>query len=221
MQYHINPYATKENSNCQRRTLKVRGQGIVEAEPDMALISLGVVTKDQDPQKAQALNDQISKKIINALMQLGIARDDIQTASYTINPDYDYQDGQQILTGYNVTHILDIKVRDINKAGLVISTAVQNGANQINRVEFTIEDSKHYYNRALKLAVKDAAIKAQAITTTMKVTLDTIPCSITELSTSFTPLAEQSAMKLTAAAPVMPGKIEITAAIEAEFAYSV
>jgi len=221
MEYNFNPYGTREISTCRNRKLRVNGRGVVEAEPDLALITLGVVTKDMNPQTAQQLNDQISKKLINALLQLGIARDDIKTASYTINPEYDYNEGQQTLTGYNVTHLLDIKVRDINRAGLVLSTAVQNGANQIVRVEFTLEDAKQYYNRALKLAVKDAAQKAQAITNTMKVSLDPIPCSIIEQSTSLTPFAEQGAMKLTTAAPVMPGQIEITAAVEAEFEYKV
>jgi uncharacterized protein len=219
MEYTFNPYGPKEYSKCQKRNLKVNGRGIVEAEPDIALISLGVVTKDKNPQTAQILNDEISKKLINALLRIGIAKDDIKTSSYTIYPEYDYVEGKQLLTGYTVSHILEVKVRDINKAGEVIGTAVQNGANQINKVDFTVEDAKYYYNRALKLAVKDAAQKAQAITTAMKVYFDAIPCNITEQSTSFTPFAEQGVMKLAADVTVMPGKIEITAAVDAEFEY--
>jgi hypothetical protein len=53
----------------------------------------------------------------------------------------------------------------------------------------------------------------------MKVTFNTIPCNIIEHSVSFTPLSEQGAVKLAAAAPVMPGTIEVTALINAEFEY--
>jgi uncharacterized protein len=183
------------------------------------LISVAVITKNINLQTAQSLNDEISKNLINALLQLEIAKEDIKTSSYTIFPEYDYVEGKQIFNGYNVTHVLDIKVRDINMAGEVINTAVRNGANQINRVDFTLEDAKYHYNRALKLAVKDAASKAQSITAVMKVNFDPIPCSITEQSQSFTPLLEQSSMKLAAATTVMPGIIEITAIIEAEFQY--
>lgn len=219
MEYTMNPYGPKEHSKCQKRSLKVNGKGIVEAEPDIAMISMGVVTKDKNPQNAQNLNDEISKRVINTLLRIGIAKDDIKTSSYTIFPEYDYIDGNQILTGYSVNHILEVKVRDINRAGEVISAAVQSGVNQINKVDFTLEDAKYYYNRALKLAVKDAAQKAQAVASTMKVSFDPIPCSITEQSTSFTPFAEQSVMKLAATDAVMPGKIEITAAVDAEFEY--
>lgn len=219
MNYVFDQYEAKENQKCKKRILKVNGKGMVEVEPDIAVISLGVTTKDMNPEKAQSINEEISKKLINALLQIGISRDDIKTSSYTIYPEYDFVDGKQILTGYRVTHILEVKVRDINMVGEVINTAVQNGANQINRVEFTIEDSKVYYNRALKLAVKDAASKAQAIASMMKVTLDTIPCNITEQSTSITPFVDQSTMKLAAAEAVIPGKIEILAAVEAEFNY--
>jgi uncharacterized protein YggE len=219
MEYDFYPYESERHEKCEKRILKVNGKGMVEAEPDMVLISVGVITKDKDPQSAQNLNEEISKKLIQALMQIGIAKDDIRTSAYTIYPEYDYIEGKQILTGYNVTHILEIKVRDINMAGEVLNTAVQNGANQINKVDFTLEDASYYYNRALKLAVKEAAAKAHAITNLMKVNLDTIPCSITEQSTSFTPLFEQGAMKLAATEAVMPGKIEITASIEAVFEY--
>jgi uncharacterized protein YggE len=138
-----------EYLKCKKRNIKVNGKGIVEAEPDMVLLSVGVVTKDRNPQTAQNLNDEISKKLIDALLNIGIARDDIKTSSYTIYPDYEYVEGKQILTGYNVAHMLEIKVRDISMTGEVINTAVQNGANQINRVEFTLENATYYYNRAL------------------------------------------------------------------------
>lgn len=219
MEYKFNPYESKESFKCERRILKVNGKGMVEVEPDMVLVSVGVITKDKDARNAQNLNEEISAKLINSLLHLGIAKEDIKTSSYTIYPEYDYIEGKQILTGYSVTHILEIKVKDIGMAGEVIDTAVKNGANQINKVDFTLEDAKYHYNRALKLAVKEAASKAQSITAVMKVNFDSIPCSITEQSTSFTPLTEQSAMKLTATTAVMPGEIEIIATIEAEFQY--
>ena len=219
MEYGIYPYVSKETKKCEIRILKVNGRGMVEAEPDMAVISLGVITKNKNPEIAQNLNEEISRRLINALLQLGVAKQDIKTSSYTIYPEYDYIEGTQILTGYNVTHNLEIKVKDISMVGEVINTAVKNGANQINKVDFTLKDDKYHYNQALKLAVKEAASKAQAITAAMKVNFDSIPCSITEQSASFTPLLEQSAMKLAAAAPVVPGKIEIIATVEAEFQY--
>jgi uncharacterized protein YggE len=219
MGFDFYTYGSKEPNKCERRIMKVNGKGMVEAEPDMVLISVGVITRDINPESAQNLNEAISKKLINSMLQIGITEEDIKTSSYTIYPEYNYIEGKQILTGYIVTHILDIKIKDISMAGKVINTAVANGANQINRVDFTLEDAKYHYNRALKLAVKDAASKAQSISAVMKVNFDSIPCSITEQSTSFTPLLEQSTMKLIASEAIMPGAIEITATIEAEFQY--
>lgn len=219
MQYNMNPYFNKELYKCKKRMIKVNGQGMVQAEPDVAIISVGIVTKDKNPQNAQTQNYIISQRVINALLQKGIAKEDIKTASFSIFPEYDFVEGQQILSGYNATHILEVKVRDLDKVGEIIVTATANGANQINNVVFTLEDSKYYYNRALKLAVKDAASKAQTIAETMKVSFDSIPCTVTEQSTSFTPLAEQTMLKATAADVVMPGKIEIKASVEAEFEF--
>lgn len=212
------PYMTKAMDKCKKRTIKVNGRGSVDAAPDMAIVSAGVITEDKNAQNAQNQNDIIINNIIAALLKLGIPRQDIKTQTYTIFPEYDYIEGQQILRGYKVTHILEIKVNDISQVGTVINTVVENGANQINNIEFTLKDSSKYYNRALRLAVADAEGKADAIARAMKVTLDLVPCTVTELSTSFTPLTQPTTMKLTATT-VMPGEIEITASIEAEFLY--
>lgn len=212
------PYMTKSMAKCKRRFLKVNGRGSVDAAPDMAIVSAGAVTEDKNAQNAQNQNDVIINNIIAALLRLGISRDDIKTQTYSIQPDYDYLEGNQILRGYKVTHILEIKVYDIGQVGTVISTITANGGNQINGVEFTLKDSAKYYNRALRLAVADAEGKADAIARAIKVTLDSVPCNVVEQSTSFTPLTQPQTFKVTAA-PVMPGRIEITASIEAEFSY--
>ena len=219
MKYNMVPYAEAEEMSCKRRYIKVNGQGMVQAEPDIAIINMGIVVKDKNPETAQTQNSLLTQQVINALLQKNVSKEDIKTVSYSIYPEYDFIEGQQVLSGYNVTHILEVKVRNLSDVGEIIDTATQNGVNQINGVEFTVEDSKYYYGKALKLAVRDAGAKAQTIATTMKVTLDPIPCSIVEQSTSFTPLADQSTMKLTATATVVPGKIEIKATVEAEFQY--
>lgn len=212
------PYMSKTMAKCKRKTIKVNGRGSVNAAPDMAILSAGVVTEDKSAQNAQNQNDVIINNIISALLQMGIPRENIKTETYTILPEYDYVEGKQIFKDYKATHILEIKINDIDEVGTVIDTVIENGANQINGVEFTLKDSAKYYNRALRLAVADAEGKADAIARAMKVTLDMVPCTVTELSTSFTPLTQQTTMKLTAAT-VMPGEIEITASIEAAFLY--
>lgn len=212
------PYLTKAVGKCKERILKVNGRGSVDAAPDMAILSAGVVTESKNAQNAQNQNDIIINNIIAALLRLGIPREDIRTQTYSIFPEYDYVEGKQILKGYRATHILEIRLDDIDKVGAALSTVIENGANQINGVEFTIKDSAKYYNRALRLAIADAEGKAEAISRTIKATLDIVPCNIVEQSTSFTPLTQQETMKLTAAV-VMPGRLEISASIEAEFAY--
>lgn len=216
---NVCPYMTEKFTSCKKRIIKVNGQGTVDAAPDIAIISAGVITEDKNAQNAQNQNDLIINNIISALIKIGIPREDIKTQVYTIYPNYDFVEGKQVLNGYRATHILEIKVHNLDKVGLVINTLTENGANQINQINFTIEDSDKYYNIALRLAIADAAGKAETISEAMKVMLNTVPCSIIELSTSFSPLAEQGAMKLAAFDVVMPGKIKVTASIEAEYAY--
>ncbi len=216
---NIYPCMTKEFLKCKKRTMKVNGRGTVEASPDIAIISAGVVTEDKNAQNAQNQNDLIINNIISALARIGIPREDIKTQTYTVYPNYDFVEGKQILSGYRSTHILEIKTYNLDKIGLIINTLTENGANQINQINFTLEDSAKYYNRALKLAIADAAGKAETISGAIKVMLDVVPASIIEQSTSFSPLVENGVMKLEALEVVMPGKIKVTATIEADYEY--
>lgn len=51
--------------------------------------------------------------------------------------------------------MIEVKVRNIDKAGEVLSAAVDAGANVNNGIEFTLSSSEDYYNQALAKAVAD------------------------------------------------------------------
>ncbi|MDF2520430.1 MAG: hypothetical protein K0R84_1058 [Clostridia bacterium] len=216
---YSNTYPYMAKAKCKRRIIKVNGRGIVEAAPDLAVIHGGAVTEDVNAQNAQNQNDVIISNIISALLSMNIAREDIKTETYTILPIYDFEEGKQVLKGYRATHILEVKVYNLDDVGEILNTMTENGANQINNIEFTLKESARYYNRALRLAVADAEAKAKTIAGALGAALVLMPCNVVEQTTSFTPLAEQGAMKLAALDVVMPGRIEITAMIDAEFLY--
>jgi uncharacterized protein len=160
--------------------IKAEGKGTIKIDPDQAVVTVGVVTKNKDAESAQNENTTITNSVISALMALGIPERDIETASYSINREVDYVDGQKVERGYIVNHQLMITINDIDNIGVVLDTAVKAGANVVHSLRFQLRDEKKVYRQALKEAVSDARKKVYAIASSLKVSVYAIPYSIEE-----------------------------------------
>lgn len=147
-----------------RPTLSVDGQGTGTAAPDMATVTIGVTTQGKDAAKAQNDNAWVSNQIQAAVRGLGIAEKDIQTRNYSFYPNYSTdKDRRNEVTGYTVNNSVIVVVRDIKLTGKVIDAALNNGANEINSLDFSASDTKAVRKVALLNAVQDARDKADII----------------------------------------------------------
>lgn len=216
----MNPLVGYRN-NEKDYNIKVWGEGSETAKADEAIISLGVVTKDKNIKKAKEENALLLNKIIEGLIKIGIDEEDIETAAYTITPMYDYQNGEKIFRGYEVKHILEISVKDINKAGEVIDVATKSGANVVNYIRFTVANPEFYYNKALEKAILNAKEKADVVAETLGVEINEIPLRVTENpSDRGIPYYEMSKLAATnSTTPIQLGSVEIKSRVSAVFQY--
>ncbi|MBR6889138.1 MAG: SIMPL domain-containing protein [Selenomonadaceae bacterium] len=142
--------------------ISVSGEGIVEAQPDRATISVGVLTRAKNPSEVQAANAKAATSVINSIVALGIERKKISTGNYNFNPVYRHTDnGKRILDGYEATNSVTVIVDDLNLVGKVIDAALNHGANQVNSLNFGLRNKTAYQDEALRLAVLDAKRKAE------------------------------------------------------------
>jgi len=162
----------------QQNVIDVHGEGIVDAAPDRAELSLAIVTENADAGQAQAENAEKSARVIKALQQKGISESDIQTQNYQLSPRYAQppkpleaarsvqlpvkEDAPRIV-GYTVRHQIRVNVKDLDMVGELMDLAVKNGANQISNVSFAVSDSLNYKKQALRQAVADARAKAEVL----------------------------------------------------------
>jgi uncharacterized protein len=204
-----------------KNTIEVNGLGIVRTAPDIAMVSIGVVTEGKELEKVQRENAAIMQRVINSIRNLGIPEEDIQTQSYNIEIIYDYQEGKQIFKGYRVTNILRITIKEVQKTGIVIDTAVSSGANFIGSIEFTLSDKSKFYRRALVKAIADATEKAEVMARTVGAILNRMPLRIEEQVYEQVPrsmVQEAKAMAMDST-PILSGQIQVTAKIKAIFEY--
>ncbi|HEY9059875.1 MAG TPA: SIMPL domain-containing protein [Pseudobacteroides sp.] len=201
--------------------MKVDGNGSIKVKPDTAIILLGVTTEDMQLKSAQEQNSIKVNEIINSLVKLGVSSDNMETQSYTINPQYDFIEGKQVFRGYNVTHILKITVKDMDKIGEVIDKAVSSGANTVNDINFIVSEPSIYYQQALTAAIDDALIKAKTIARRLNVIVSQVPIRIMEESYQCNIQPQPFVLHTSAdtTTPIQTGQAEITARIEAIFTY--
>ena len=201
-------------------SMTLEGTGIVKAKPDIAVVVLGVMTEGTELRAVQQENAEKVQSVIDSLIRIGVERRDIETESYSIVPQYDFIEGRQEFKGYRVTNTLKITLSNTEEVGKVIDTAVANGANVVNRVDFKLSDPSSTYKIALSKAIMDAVNKAVSIERTLKIIVDKTPISITEESSDVGIFQERSQLMATAATtPIISGEIEVVAKIKAVFNY--
>src|SRR3990167_7827357 len=135
------------------RSFQISAEGKEVAIPDIAEFTFSVITEGET--NLQALQTQSSEKTnaaIEYVKSQGVEAKDIKTQGYQVTPRYQYFDcsprplqlgqGQTSveacpppeIVGYSITQTVQVKVRDLEKAGSMLSGVVQNGANNVSQL---------------------------------------------------------------------------------------
>lgn len=200
--------------------ITTQGHGEVKVKPDIALITVAVTTQSKDQAEAVGQNATRTTAVLGALRAAEIAEKDIQTQSYTVQPQYDYNASPPLLTGYQVTNSVQATVRDLTKVGLVIDKTTQASASQISGVSFDLSDRSQAESQALALAVTSARRKATVMAQAAGVELGRL-LTVTEGGAS-PPIPPVFAMRAMAkAAPETPiADQQITVSADAALVYA-
>lgn len=203
-------------------TLSVSGEGVAQCQPDRAVVCIGVKTFNKDAAVAQNENAKLSNAIQSAIQGLGISAKDIQTKNYSFNPAYNYDNGKRNeISGYNVDNTVVVVVNDVNMAGKVIDTALANGANKINSLQFSVKNTEPLRKEALQNAIKDAKNKADIIASGLGMKVTGIK-NVSESVGMVAPREYSNAMLLKvsdgmADTAVSAGTMELNASIHIEY----
>lgn len=204
----------------EKRVLTVFGNASIKQIPDKAQVRLEVLTENFQLSKAQQENANIMNQVIESLLQLGIPRENIRTLVYNIQPKYDYVEGKQNFTGYEVRNILIVTIETINQIGQVIDIAVKNGVNRVAGIQFMIQEQTVAYEQALNKALENAVGKAQAMAATLQLNLDPQPIKLVEIKEDQSVHIQPFGLaKESMSTPIEPGELTVHATVEAKFQY--
>ncbi len=209
-------------------TITLTGIGKAEAAPDMALISSGVVSRAPTAREALDENTAAMQAVLDLANEMGVAQEDIQTSNFSIRPQYapyDRRDSQgnplpPEITGYEVSNMLSVRVRDLASLGPLLDRFVSAGANQINAISFSLSDPGPFEDEARRTAMADAIAKARLYAEAAGVQLGRI-LTITESSLGPMPQAEfmmSSRMAMESApVPVAAGELSFSRTITVQW----
>jgi uncharacterized protein YggE len=159
-------------STVESPRISVHGTGIVSAKPDMATVQVGVQIQNTSLEAAQSEATGKANDLIAQIKAAGIDEKDIATSQFNVEPLMDYRDGQAPrVTGFRVTHMLSVKIRDLGKAGEIIDNLVSSGANTVYGLSFGFSNPDALMNQAREQAVKDARARADQLATLSGVSL--------------------------------------------------
>jgi uncharacterized protein YggE len=155
-----------ENQNALRGPTKVwvTGDSIVQALPDTAILSIGVVTQAKRALDAQQDNANKSDAVIKALKSAAGPGAEIKTSGYSLQPQRVYKEGMPpSITGYEARNNVTVTLIDLTKVGNIIDAASLAGANDVGSVAFTLVKDRPARDQALADATREAVNKAQVI----------------------------------------------------------
>jgi len=208
------------------QTLNANGTGTVYVVPDIAHVSIGVNTQNENVATALSENTRDANAILQTLVSLGVAEEDIQTSNFYVyqQTNYNYADPDLNIesepqTIFVVQNTVSIVVRNLDSLGEVLSAVVSEGANTINGVSFDIEDPAAATTEAQQKAIDAAASQAQAIADAAGVTLGDI--TYLSVSDGYTSAADSAFIEQATGGtvPIATGTltIQVTANITYEF----
>ena len=222
-------------------TISVSADGKITAVPDLATVDLGVMTNAITATDAKNQNDTKVNQIITFVKQQGIAAADITTEQLNLYPQQSYGGGGVMvpggvptpiappkITGYTANQTVEIKVRGVDKDQSVLEKvldgAVNNGANEVNGVNFSFANPDSLQQQAEDQAIANAKVKAQALAKAAGLSLGKV-VSVSETNSGFPspmPYALANAMapggaQASVAPDIQPGSQDITESMSVTF----
>lgn len=178
----------------ESKSITVSASGDVEATPDQAVVRVTATATGND---STAVREELAadvEAVRDALGEYGVPDDGVRTAHFDIRQERERTAEGTQLGDYRGVHALEITTDDTEAAGEVIDIAVDNGADQIDGVSFTLSEEKReeLHNDALEAAMGNADTRADTLASASDLSVTEVH-SIHSADTSHQPYQTETA----------------------------
>lgn len=147
------------------RTISVSGQGEIQAEPDRALVTLGIESRKPKMEEARAEVQKTVDAVLKLTRDLKIDQKYVRTTRVNIQPEYNWDSNarERNLIGYFVSRQIEVDLRDLDKLGQLLEKSFDLGVNQVGDPRLDSSKRRDLEREALAKAVADAKLNAEAV----------------------------------------------------------
>lgn len=202
-------------------TIVVMGTGTVSVVPDLAELRLGVAVARPTVDAARSAAAGVMASILAAVADAGVASRDVRTMLLSVQPRYDYRDGQApLLTGYELANTVEITIRDTATVADVVDGTLRAGATSMDGLTFRVADPAPAEREARIRAVAAARERADVLAEAAGLTIVGVT-DIIEGSAAVPPgphfKAERMLMASDAATPVEAGSSDVAVTVTVSY----
>jgi uncharacterized protein YggE len=201
-----------------RESVLVTGTGEVSGNPDTLTADFAVETNASTIGQALERANIAATRMRDALVRAGIARADLQTSNISIGSKVN---DKQAITGYTVSQGLTAKIRNLPRAGELMSAAIAAGgdAARLNGVSFAIENDAALLGEARRKAFADARQKAELYAREAGRPLGRV-LKVSETAPSYgQPVGQYSPAAMDSRFPIEPGRQQLAVTVTVEWAF--
>ena len=208
--------------NDPEATVTVRGQAVVRAEPDEAILGVTLSALEETPAAALADVSRRSEALLALLDELDVAKRDRSTTGITVHEEFDYSKAGRRSLGHRAAVRVVLRLADPDTIGRVVTRSTTEVDAEIDGPEWQISLGNPVRLRAASEAAADGRRKATAYAEGVGARVGRL-ISLAEPYTH-PPIrrAARAEMVVASAAPdsmpVEQGEHEVGAAIEVTFA---
>lgn len=156
-------HAQNSPQGARARSVTVSGRGEVQAEPDRALVTLGVQARLPKLEEARAEVNKKVEAVLKLTRDLKIDSKYVRSTRISIQPEYSYENNARNLLGYLVWRQVEVDLRNLDLLGQLLERAADVGVNQLGEPRLDSSKRAELEREAMAKAVADARLNAEAL----------------------------------------------------------
>lgn len=143
--------------------VSVRGEARVEVRPDTLTVRARVTHTADEVGDATGNVDRRTAAALEAARAVGVADEDIQALSISVQPMWDWHDGRRSFRGHEAARTIVIKLRDIELWPDLLAGLINARVDRFDSVEADHSDRDGIMREAMQSAVRDARARADLL----------------------------------------------------------
>lgn len=159
-----------DNEFPYENSITLVGEGEIVVIPDVATFTYTVSEVSETAASAQVMANEKSNAILSLLKDSGVDDNDIKTLNYNIFPKYEWRSevcisgpcngGKNVVIGQEVSQTFQVKIKDTEKSGELLSLVGSQEVKNISGLSFSIDDEESLKKQAREKAIENAKSKA-------------------------------------------------------------